>query len=626
MPDSREGWAEAIELLEVMAYQKVFRDDLLVLDFSGVRERNALIMGMQGRPSSGPVPLMNAIEKIAKVKGAGLKPWKQTLYIDHYLAEPVLVGGARRAARMSTKHWSDPDAIEFIEVKRPVEYDGLSMDEATEFRKDFMAKNGYAPMAFLWSSNNSITTDEEFLRRRDLDKDHTDYQTPLSRHARAVAKRVAECSYADGTGEPGFINEHLLTKNDTGTDAEAYRRGDYVGSNRYQVKDETRMLLQRVDKIVRKKNNAYIVNPCGGSMAVHPDTDILTVDGPRLAGSLISRPSEIEGGLAIRLVVGTTEPLFNVVTDRGYEICAGASHRLLRTSGKLRQWSAIRDLQIDDKIVLANHRSTVVDRADPQFIEGWIVGHIKGDGGHNPNKSGGTYLRFWAMEDEPLIDRAVWFARRLGVRSDFDPNRHGDIVTVKTAALEAFVGDFLAPLSKDIQRPLIESAVPFVAGFIQGFFDTDGSVQGDSTKGRSVRLNQSHRPSLRIVQQMLLRFGIASSIYSRHPEREKPMPDGQGGLKPYNTKENWELVISKDNIERFADVISLFQPTKLAALQSRLSVLTRRPYAEPFTAKVISVRRLDDGPTLICDSGGMPYDAGGFLSLDVIPASRQRRL
>ncbi|TXC74326.1 hypothetical protein FSZ31_06415 [Sphingorhabdus soli] len=106
VPDSREGWAEAVELLEIMTYQKVYRDELLVLDFSKVREKNAPIMGMQGRPSSGPVPLMSALEMITQIKGAGMKPWKQALYVDHWLALPVLVGGARRAARMSTKHWS----------------------------------------------------------------------------------------------------------------------------------------------------------------------------------------------------------------------------------------------------------------------------------------------------------------------------------------------------------------------------------------------------------------------------------------------------------------------------------------------------------------------------------------
>jgi ribonucleoside-triphosphate reductase (formate) len=69
-----------------MTYQKVYRDDLLVINVSNVREKNAPIMGMQGRPSSGPVPVMNALEKIAKIKGAGMKPWKQALYVDHYLA------------------------------------------------------------------------------------------------------------------------------------------------------------------------------------------------------------------------------------------------------------------------------------------------------------------------------------------------------------------------------------------------------------------------------------------------------------------------------------------------------------------------------------------------------------
>ena len=183
--DSREGWAEAIELLEIMTYQKVYRDHLLVLDFSRVRGRGEPIMGMQGRPSSGPVPLMNALEKIAKIKGAGLSPWRQTLYIDHYLAEPVLVGGARRAARMSTKHWTDFEAIDFIEVKRPIEYDGKPMSEVAAFRSGCNTP----PLAFLWSSNNSITVDADFWRRVELAEDHLEYNDRLTRHARAVLRR-----------------------------------------------------------------------------------------------------------------------------------------------------------------------------------------------------------------------------------------------------------------------------------------------------------------------------------------------------------------------------------------------------------------------------------------------------
>jgi adenosylcobalamin-dependent ribonucleoside-triphosphate reductase len=263
VPDSREGWAEAVELLEVMTFQKIYHDEMLVIDFSAVREKDAPIMGMQGRPSSGPVPLMNALEKIAKIKGSGMKPWRQALYIDHFLAEPVLVGGARRAARMSTKHWSDPDILEFVEIKRPIEFRGMTMTEVIEYRAKLNAEGQFPPMAFLWSSNNSVTVDDEFWRRARLTKNDPDYQTPRSRLARQVLQRVAECSYGDGTGEPGFINQHLLTSTAAGQDAPAFRSGDYVGSDRYAVKDETRMMLQRIHKAVRGKKWTFIVNPCG---------------------------------------------------------------------------------------------------------------------------------------------------------------------------------------------------------------------------------------------------------------------------------------------------------------------------------------------------------------------------
>lgn len=167
------------------------------------------------------------------------------------------MGGARLAARMSTKHWSDLDILDFIRIKRPIEYDGLEgAEEVAEFRKQFMEENGYAPNAFLWSSNNSVTLDSGFWQRALLPRDHTDYQTPLSVRARAVLDTGCECAYGDSTGEPGFINEDRLTKNDNGDDAAVFKWGDYVGSSRYQVKDETRLYLARINKVVRRKSNA----------------------------------------------------------------------------------------------------------------------------------------------------------------------------------------------------------------------------------------------------------------------------------------------------------------------------------------------------------------------------------
>ena len=97
---------------------------------------------MQNRPASGPVSLLNAFEKCATIKDAGMEPWRQSMYVDHYMAECVLVGGARRAARMSTKTWKDKTVLDFITVKRPIEYIGLNMEDIVQYNKD----SAYPPM------------------------------------------------------------------------------------------------------------------------------------------------------------------------------------------------------------------------------------------------------------------------------------------------------------------------------------------------------------------------------------------------------------------------------------------------------------------------------------------------
>lgn len=83
--DTREGWAKAVEVWETMAFEKVHFDKTLVLDFSSVRCKGSPIKGMQGRPSSGPKPLMEALQRCATIKGSGMPQWLQALYLDHYL-------------------------------------------------------------------------------------------------------------------------------------------------------------------------------------------------------------------------------------------------------------------------------------------------------------------------------------------------------------------------------------------------------------------------------------------------------------------------------------------------------------------------------------------------------------
>lgn len=221
VPDTREGWAQAVEKIETMAFEKKYKDDILIIDFSKVRPKGSPIKGMQNRPASGPRPLIKAIQRVATVKNAGMPAWKQTIFVDHYLAECVLVGGARRAARIATKTWTDPDILDFVSIKRG---------------------------GFLWSANNSVAVDEKFWKQR-------------TKHSQRVLEAVLEASYHDKTGEPGFVNQHKYVQNDTGFDG--YLDGKYATSKKYQPAPKTEKMLANIAKHATAKYYTQIPNPCG---------------------------------------------------------------------------------------------------------------------------------------------------------------------------------------------------------------------------------------------------------------------------------------------------------------------------------------------------------------------------
>lgn len=221
VPDTREGWAQAVEKMETMAFEKKYSNDLLIIDFSKVRPKGAKIKGMQNRPASGPRPLMRAIQKVATVKNSGMSPWRQAIFVDHYLSECVLVGGARRAARIATKTWTDPEIFDFIAIKRG---------------------------GFLWSANNSVAVDEKFWEQK-------------SKHSKKVLDAILKAAYYDKTGEPGFVNQHKYVQNDAGFSN--YVDGKYAESQKYQPAPKTRQMLAEVARRAGAKFYTQIPNPCG---------------------------------------------------------------------------------------------------------------------------------------------------------------------------------------------------------------------------------------------------------------------------------------------------------------------------------------------------------------------------
>lgn len=305
--DSREGWAHALERWETMAFLKDRRT--LIIDWTPVRYKGAPIGGMQDRPASGPLSPMRAFWRVFNqvVLAPPMALWRQAMVVDHFMSEEVQVGGARRAARMSTKDWHDSDIIDFIEIK---------------------SKGG------LWTSNNSITVDAEFWK----------LVAEGDARAKEIFDAATACSFING--EPGFINGDLLEAHG---ERQVYDDGSDFRSDRFQAKFG-QSLLKALGERAQTCRFQYITNPC-----VTGDAVVLTDEGERPVSALIGKPfTAIVNGEKYQSLSGFwktgTHQVYRIVTDRG-SVRATANHRFKIHSGS---WIETKDLVLGDQVVLAN--------------------------------------------------------------------------------------------------------------------------------------------------------------------------------------------------------------------------------------------------------------------------------
>ncbi|MBI4723567.1 MAG: ribonucleoside reductase, partial [Rhodomicrobium sp.] len=170
-----------------------------------------------------------------------------------------------------------------------------------------------------------------------------------------------------------------------------------------------------------------------------------------------------------------------------------------------------------------------------------------------------------------------------------------DEYRLSLAGIKALAEDLgLAPGAKTITPRIEESSSAFYKGFLGGFFDCDGSVQGTQRKGVSVRLAQSNLAQLKAVQRMLLRLGIVSRIYrDRRLPGPRMMPDGKGSVRAYHCNADHELTISGENLVHFEKHVGFSDSEKKERLERALKDFNRRLNRERFTAKI---RSLTFGP------------------------------
>jgi ribonucleoside-diphosphate reductase alpha chain len=560
-------------------------------EFSTLRPRGAYVSGA-GAYTSGPLSFMDIYDKMCFT---------------------VSSAGGRRGAQMATFDVGHPDVLDFIRAKREdgrLRQFNLSLLITDEFMQA-VETNADWPLAF-------PMTDKE------IEEDQIDLND-----ASAVIWREWPAHDAYHTSAEGLVACRVYKV------IKAQRLWDLIMASTYDFAEPGFILIDRVNEM---NNNWFCediraTNPC-----VPADTWVQTEAGPRQVRDLIGQPflARVDGQYHASGAEGffrtATKQLVRLETTEGYSLRLTADHRVRRVSRFTRhstdtEWCAAGDLQPGDRVLLNDHRT------DPQWSgaygtgEGYLLGLLIGDGTIKADKAVLSVWQSAAVANgvsaelpagvQAVMAEALAAARALPHRADFAGWQHiagrGEY-RMATAGIKQIADELGLATDKALTPALEQTSSEFYRGFLRGLFDADGSVQGSQEKGVSVRLSQSDLPRLQVVQRMLLRLGVASSIYrDRRSAGTRLLPDGRGGQATYAIQAQHELVISGENLRQFERLIGFSDTDKADRLQQALMNYRRSLNRERFVARVSAV--VPDGIEDVYDvqvPGINTFDANGL--------------
>ncbi len=546
--------------------------------------------------------------------GAGAYPSGPLSFMDIYdkMCFTVSSAGGRRGAQMGTFDVSHPDVKEFIGAKRE---DGR-----------------------LRQFNLSLLITDEFMAAVENDRDWPlVFPVNVKERDEVDLDDAAQVVWRDWPHTDMYVTrEDGLVACKIFGHIRAQQLWNRIMASTYDFAEPGFILIDRVNEM---NNNWWCENIRATNPCVTADTWVQTSEGPRQVADLLGTPflARVDGVDHASGVEGffktDIKQTVRLATKEGYSLRLTADHRVRRVShftrwDKQTEWCEAGDLRPGDRVLLNDHRANAQWAGQYGEEQGYLLGLLLGDGVLKDDKA---VLSVWMnravangaasqMSSGPmaLMVAAEQAARSLPHRADFtgwhEVAGRGEW-RMSTAALKELAEEAgMRPGNKAITPAIERGSSDFYRGFLRGFFDADGSVQGSQAKGVSVRLSQSDLSRLDATQRMLLRLGIVSTIYrNRREAGSSVMPDGRGGSQSYATQAQHELVISGDNLQRYADLIGFADSDKQARLCSALAGYRRTANRERFVATVESI--VDAGVEAVYDvqvPGINSFDGNGL--------------
>ncbi|MGP6157106.1 MAG: LAGLIDADG family homing endonuclease [Vulcanimicrobiaceae bacterium] len=494
--------------------------------FSELRHQGAEVEST-GKDASGPVSFM-------KVFNSATDSIKQ--------------GGVRRGANMGVLRVDHPDVFQFMRCKKELDAENRALwNRLSDCGRYSEQELAHVKQELLQTQINnfniSIGVTDEFMKAVENDADFA-LRDPRSKEVvRTVKAREIWDGMVEGAWQNGEPGELFL---------------DHPEANP----------LHGLGPI-------QATNPC-----VTGGTWVHTFEGPRQVKDLVGKPF---GAIVDGEPYASTEDGFfftgvkavvRLETDRGVSVTATPDHKIMTvaTSGK-REWKPLGELRPGDRVAIHQHERFTWDGTGT-FEDGVLLGSLVGDGHFHDRGEGKTpnvVLSYWGEDAERMAARSASFVRqRVRVCSDFEGSRvaeRGEIRLQSTSLVDLAARFGITPESKHLSAEVEAASYDFYRGFLQGWFDADGTVGGSLECGFYTRLTSNDLNDLSTAQRMLNRLGIESRIY-RNPRKAgmRELPDGKGGKRHYACSAYHELSIPWRSLKKFQKVVGFAEPKKARKL------------------------------------------------------------